>query len=211
MIDRKAFRISGLILFTMIAATVWRLSLLPDWRHQPVANPMLVLFALFSVPAAMLIMMIMPFFIGLTEAKDTLPSWQRWNSKRIVSWGVLFALLQVFVLTRSLGLVSLSRMDTARAMVMLIGVVFMMIGNATPKTPSLPHRGGFELDSWQKIRLLRFVGQLFVSVGLAFVLGGILLPLEWWKPVFLCLMLAAMAAAIWYGIQLRREQSSTDT
>jgi hypothetical protein len=54
---------------------------------------------------------------------------------------------------------------------------------------------------------LRFAGKLFVGLGLAFVLGGILLPLEYWKPVFACLMLAALAAGIRYGVQLRREPS----
>jgi len=45
-----------------------------------------------------------------------------------------------------------------------------------------------------------------VSLGLAFVLGGILLPLEYWNPVFLSLMLAAVTAAIWYSIKLRHER-----
>ena len=43
--------------------------------------------------------------------------------------------------------------------------------------------------------MLRFVGKLFVGLGLAFALGGILLPLEYWQAVFLCLMLAAVTAA----------------
>ncbi len=39
MINRKAFWISLLVLFVMIAADFWRLSLLPDWRHVPVEGP----------------------------------------------------------------------------------------------------------------------------------------------------------------------------
>jgi hypothetical protein len=54
---------------------------------------------------------------------------------------------------------------------------------------------------------VRFAGKLFVGLGLAFVLGGILLPLEYWRPVFLCLMLAAPTAGIWYSIKLRHERS----
>jgi hypothetical protein len=44
------------------------------------------------------------------------------------------------------------------------------------------------------------------SLGLAFVLGGILLPLENWESVFGSLMLTSCAAGIWYGIKLWHER-----
>ena len=76
-----------------------------------------------------------------------------------------------------------------------------------PKTPVPPQRNSLELDSWNANRMLRFVGTLIVALGLAFVLGGILLPLEYWESVFASLMLTALAAGIWYGIKLRHEPS----
>lgn len=210
MIDRKALRISGLILLAMVAATLWRLSLFPDWRHIPAGNHQTITgLVFFAEPASLLIVMIMPFLLKwlMPDPGESLPSWRRWNGKWILSWGVFFALMQAFILARSLGHFSLSGMVVARAAMVVIGIVFMMMGNAMPKAPSPPPRGSFEFDSWQKSRLLRFAGKLFVGLGLAFVLGGILLPLEYWKPVFACLMLAALAAGIWYGVQLRREPS----
>jgi hypothetical protein len=54
--------------------------------------------------------------------------------------------------------------------------------------------------------MLRFAGKLLFGIGLVFILGGILLPLEFWKPVFLCVMLAALAASAWYQIKLRHER-----
>ena len=56
-------------------------------------------------------------------------------------------------------------------------------------------------------RIFRFGGKLFVALGLVFVLGGILLPLEYWESVFGSLMLTALAAGIWYSIKLRHERS----
>jgi hypothetical protein len=35
MIDRKALWISLLLVVAMVVASLWRLSLLPDWRHVP--------------------------------------------------------------------------------------------------------------------------------------------------------------------------------
>ena len=83
----------------------------------------------------------------------------------------------------------------------------MIIGNIAPKTPVAPQRTSFELGSWNATRMFRFGGKLFVGLGLAFVLGGILLPLEFWESVFGSLMLTGLAAGIWYGIKLRHERS----
>jgi hypothetical protein len=209
MIDRKALWISLLVLFAMIAADFWRLSLLAHWR-LPVGGPGshntvsgLVLFA--SPASLLLLLMTLPFIQWLASPKETLPSWRRWSGKWIVSWSILMTLMQAFVLARSLGLISLSGVSLARAVLVWIGIVLMMAGNAAPKAPSLPQRNSFELDPWQKSRLLRFAGKLLFGVGLAFALGGVLLPLEYWRPVFLYLMLAALAAGIWHGIKLRHE------
>jgi uncharacterized membrane protein len=125
---------------------------------------------------------------------------------------VFIALLQAFVLARSLGLISLSGMNQARVGLVLIGIILMMAGNATPKAPSPSQRNSpLELDLWQQNRLLRFAGKLLVGVGLAFALGGALLPLEYWRPVFLCVMLGALAAGIWYRRKLGREPSPTES
>lgn len=210
MIDRKALRIFVLLLFAMTAGAVWRLSLLPDWRlpaggpgsHNTVSG----LF-LFVMPASLLLFMVTPFIQWLAAPKETLPSWRRWSGKWMVSWSVFWALIQAFVLASSLGLVSLSRLDTARGGSVFIGIVFMILGNFAPKAPSQQQCNSSLLDSWRVSRMLRFAGKLFVGLGLAFVLGGILLPLEYWEPVFFCLMLAALTAGIWYSIKLRHERS----
>jgi hypothetical protein len=208
MMDRKAFQISGIIFLAMIAATVWRLSLFQDWRHipnGPGAHHSVSGLFLFAWPASLLMQMAVPLLQWRTWPKETLPSWRRWNGKWIVSWSVLFALLQAFTLAHSLGLVSLSAWAWSRAGLVYIGINFMMMGNITPKAPSRPHRNSFELDPWRQNRMQRFVGKLLFGVGLSFALGGFLLPLELWKPVFFCLMVAALAAGVWYSIKLRHE------
>ncbi len=210
MIDRKAFQISGIIFLAMIAAALWRLSLQSGWYYMLVGPPShrhavsgLVLFA---APATLLMLMATLFLARLTEPKETLPAWRRWGGKWIVSWSVIMILIQAFVLARSLGLVALSNMGLARGVLVWMGIIFMIMGNAAPKAPSPPQRNSVELDSWQKIRLLRFAGKLLVGLGLAFVLGGVLLPLEYWRLIFGGLTLAAFSAGVWYQIKLRHEQ-----
>jgi hypothetical protein len=211
MIDRKALWIFIAIILAMTGATIWQLSLLPDWRHMPLGGPAshntvsgLVLFA---APVSLLFLMVSPFIQWLALPKETLPSLRRWSGKWIVSMSVLMALLQAFVLARSLGIVSPSGLNTARGGSMIIGIMLIIIGNITPKMPVPPQRNSVQPDPWTVSRRLRFGGKLFVGLGLVFVLGGVLLPIEYWEPVFGSLMLTALAAGIWYSIKLRHERS----
>ena len=211
MIERKALWIFIAVILAMTGATIWQLSLLPDWRHMPLGGPgshnTVSGLVLFAAPASLLFFMVSPFIQWLALPKETLPSLRRWSGKWIVSTSVFTALLQAFVLTRSLGLVSPSNLGMARGGSVMIGIMFMIIGNIAPKMPVPPQRNSFQPDSWKVSRMLRFGGKLFVGLGLAFVLGGILFPLEYWESVFGSLMLTALAAGIWYSIKLRHERS----
>jgi hypothetical protein len=211
MIDRKALWIFIAIFLAMTGASVWQLSLLPDWRHIPLGGPgshnTVSGLILFAAPASLLLFMVSPFIQWLALPKESLPSLRRWSGRWIVSTSVFMALLQAFVLTRSLGLVSPSNLGVARGGSVMIGVMFLIFGNIAPKVPVPPQRNSFQLDSWKVSRMLRFGGKLFVGLGLAFVLGGILFPLEYWESVFGSLMLTALAAGVWYSIKLRHERS----
>jgi hypothetical protein len=211
MIDRKALWIYIAVILAMTGATIWQLSLLPDWRHMPLGGPgshnTVSGLVLFAAPVSLLLFMVSPFIQWLSLPRETLPSLRRWSGKWIVSMSVLMALLQAFVLARSLGMVSPSGLGTARGGSVMIGIMFIIIGNITPKMPVPPQRNSFQPDPWTVSRRLRFGGKLFVGLGLVFVLGGILLPIEYWEPVFGSLMLTALAAGIWYSIKLRHERS----
>jgi hypothetical protein len=215
MIDRRKLRISGLLLMAMVAATLWRLSLFSDWRHIPLGNPAdhhtITGLVFFAAPASLLIAMVMTFLTTLLISnvpEESMPAWSRWNGRWLVTLGALMALVQAVTLIRSFGILPLSAQTVARGVVVFIGIIFMVIGNATPKLPSLTALSGpFRLGPWQENRLLRFVGKLLFGLGLFLATSGILLPPALWSSAFLCLALAAFAAAIWYRIKLRREPS----
>jgi hypothetical protein len=189
MIDRKALWIFIAVFLAMTGAAIWQLSLLPDWRHMPLGAPSshnaVSGLALFATPASLLLFMVSPFIQWLALPKEALPALRRWSGKWIVAMSSFMGLCQVFALTCSLGIVSPSGPGIARAGSVMIGIMFMIIGN----------------------RMFRFAGKLLVGLGLAFVLGGMLLPLEYWESVFGSVMLTALAAGIWYGIKLRHERS----
>jgi hypothetical protein len=211
MIDRKALWIFIAVFLAMTGASIWQLSLLPDWRHMPLGGPgshnTVSGLILFAAPASLLLFMVSPFIQWLALPKEALPSLRRWSGKWIVSVSVLMALVQAFGLTCSLGIVSPSGLATARGGSVMIGIMFMILGNIAPKMPVPPQRNSFQPDSWKVSRMLRFGGKLLVGLGLAFVLGGILFPLEYWESVFGSLMLTALAVGIWYSIKLRHERS----
>jgi len=211
MIDRKTLWIFVAAFLATTGAAIWQLSLLSDWRQMPLGGPgshnsasgLLV----FATPVSLLLFMLSPFIQWLALPKESLPSLRRWSGKWIVSTSVVMAVLQVFIVARSMGVVSPSGLGIARGGSVMIGIMFMIMGNIAPKMPVPPRRSSFEIDSWDASRMLRFGGKLLVGLGLAFVLGGILLPSEVWARVFGSLMLTALAAGIWYGVKLRRERS----
>ena len=211
MIDRKTLWIFIAVFLVMTGASIWQLSLLPDWRHMPLGGPhshnTVSGLILFAAPVSLLLCMVSPFIQWLVLPKEAQPSLRRWNGKWIVSFSVLTALFQAFGMMRALGIASPSGLTTARGGSVMIGIMFMILGNIAPKMPVPPQRNSFQPDSWKINRMLRFGGKLSVGLGLAFVLGGILFPLEYWEPVFASLMLAAMAAGIWYNVKLRHERS----
>jgi hypothetical protein len=207
MIDRKALHIFLLTLAALLAASLWQLSLGPHPQHIPAVvhhtYKSFILFAQFSAPAGLLMMMAVPVIQRLGAPMETRPAWRRWGSKWIVSWCVFWSLMQAFTLGHALSFVSQN--PGPRFGLVLIGIIFMMMGNGFPKAPSQPQRNGFELDPWRQNRMLRFAGKLMFGLGLAFALGGFLLPLGYWRPVFSSLMLTALAAGVWYGARLRHE------
>jgi hypothetical protein len=95
MIDRKALWIFIVVFLAMIGASIWQLSLLPDWRHMPLGGPdshtAVSGLILFAAPASLLLFMVSPFIQWLALPKETLPSLRRWSGKWIVSTSVFMA------------------------------------------------------------------------------------------------------------------------
>jgi len=215
MVNRRALWISLPVLFAMVAADLWRLSLLPDWRHVPAegsgnspAMPVLLLFA----PALALL-----FGIGVLFARkwfrsgseEALQAWGRWNGLILLFNTVIAALMQAFVLARSLGaLQSIDRLTLSHGLTVVVGIFMMLVGNMAPKLPRLTARfRSAQLDPWQWNRHLRFGGKLMVVFGLIIAVGMPLLPPEMASPAMLCLAMACLAVNYWHRAKVKRDPS----
>lgn len=213
MINRKALWISILLVLAMIAATLWRLSLLPDWHHVPAEGPdnsrMIPLFALFVPPLIPL------FFMGTLFARQWLRSgpaeavrpWRLYYGLTLVFMTGMMALAQGFNLARSMGaLQSVDRPTLAHIIFVAAGIFMMVAGNSLPKMPWLTARFR-PLDRWQWNQHLRFAGKLSFVLGLFFVVGMPLLPVKIGILVAIGLSIATVAASLWHRAKVRREPS----
>ena len=109
MIDRKGLWILLLLIFAMTAAAIWRLSLAPDWTqvtfigaHGPHTKNGLILFLL---PLCLLLASTIAvatkwLVLGPDEAIQV---HQRRNRLMLLGTGMMVALMQAFMISRSLG------------------------------------------------------------------------------------------------------------
>jgi len=215
MIDRKALGILILLCLATTAAAIWRLSLLADWTQLPIVTPSgpgtrnsLVLF----VPPLSLLFMIA---IGLvmnwlfSGPDEAIQARQRRSRLLLLGSGVMAALAQAFVISRSLhhGL-WLNPETVARAVVGVGGILTMIYGNVVPKLPTVSKRiAALNLDPWQSARSRRLAGWMTVGLGLAMINAAVLLPLRAMAPTTLALCAVYYGTFIWHFAKLKREPS----
>jgi len=215
MIDRKPLWFLILLCLAMTAAAVWRLSLLPDWTQMPMPTPRGM------VTRSGLVLFIQPLCVLFTIAALDAPKWlaSRPNEalatlyRRIrlvpMATGVLLALMQAFLISRSLGhCFGLNPVAIARIGMTVTGIMIIMQGNIIPKLPRVPSRfAALNLDPWQSARSRRFAGRMTVVLGLAEIAGAILLPLRAITVTVLMLTLVFCGAIIWNMVRVKREPS----
>jgi len=215
MIDRKPLWFLILLCLAMTAAAVWRLSLLPDWTQMPMPTPKGM------VTRSGLVLFIPPVCLLFTIAALAAPKWlaSRPNEalatlyRRIrpfpMAAGVLLALMQAFLISRSLGhSLGLNPVAIARIVMTVTGIMIIMQGNAMPKLPRVPSRfAALNLDPGQSARSRRFAGRITVALGFAEIAGAILLPLRAITVTVLILTLAFCGALIWNIVRVKREPS----
>jgi len=218
MIDRKALWISITVLLAMLAAGIWRFSMLPDWHHLPLDGPAskhavngLVLFiSPFGLFVATVSMYGRKWFAAGSD--EAVRPWRRWSTMFVISYCALVGLMQAFIIARSLGYgLAVDRMSFARIAMAAAGILLMAAGNVMPKLPGLSMRlRCLQLDPWQQNRQLRLSGKLMFGLGLSMVCIAAFLPLLPQKilfPLILGPCLAMTAALLWHRVKLKREPS----
>jgi uncharacterized membrane protein len=213
MINRRALWISLLVLFAMIAADVWRLSLLPDWHHIPAEGPgnshTVPVLAFFTPVLAVLFTMAVLFSRKWLRSgpEEAMQPWRRWYGLMLLFNTAIAASAQAFNLARSMGaLQSINRIALSHGIMVVGGIFMILVGNMLPKMPWLLARFR-PLDQWQWNRHLRFGGKVTVIFGVFIALILPLLPVKMVLPATLGLALAVTAVNYWHRAKVRREPS----
>jgi hypothetical protein len=206
MIDRKAFWISSAFVAAMLAAALWRVTQLADWTqwpHRGAGNAPLWLTSsawLLIAPGVVVIIAIMlKMQARMFEASDeALRPWKRWGGSYLVAISVIMALLQAFIITGSLGLLTpIAPVMFLRGMFVVSGLLLVVMSNGLPKLPWLPSRFALaDADADQGAKSLRVRGWLGVLFGLGAIVTG-LLPLGMMQPAVVAV---AIAGAVVWGL-----------
>jgi hypothetical protein len=216
MIDRKTLGILILLVLAMTAAAVWRLSQLPDWTqvtfpgpHGPHTKPGLILF---FIPACGLFMIAVAFGSKwlVSGPDEAIEAHQRRNRLMLVGTGVILAVAQTFMISRSFWLALDVDADLlARGTIMVSAILMMMQGNNMPKLPWISSRfPALQLDPWQQARARRFAGRLSIAYGLTMIAAAASLPVMVIVVGVLCFSPIYVGVIVWYGFRLRREPST---
>ena len=214
MIDRKAVRISILLVLAMIGANIWRLSLLPDWHHVPTEGTgdsrMIPVVWTFGPPLMVLFVMGVLYLRNWLRSgpEESVQRWRLYNGMALLFSATAAALTHAFNIARSLGaLQSVDRRTVAHVIMVAAGVFMMAAGNNLPKMPWLTARFR-PLDPWQWNLHHRFIGKLMVALGLFFAVGMPLVPVGMLIPVMIGLTLMLMVAGFWHRAKVRRDSSA---
>jgi len=215
MIDRRAAFISGALLVLTLAATAWRLALLPDWTHFPyfwpgatptTRNTLGLVIAPMCIVVVAGTLALMPL---LSKASpDAFRSWRRWASPLLIVYAAVCTAMQFFVLARSLGLgLALNPTAVGRAGLVLLAGLIVVSANAMPKLPLLqPRFKALDLDPARRAQSVRFSSRVLVLSGLAIIAVAAFAPLPAnGAPLIFSIVVAAVVISFVRVWQLRRE------
>ncbi len=152
-------------------------------------------FVVFGLP---LLMVLMQCFCCFVNDINAYKHGERKKFERITKWiiPVLTIVLQIAIFAFSMG----QAVDIRRVAVLLVGGMFLVIGNYMPK---LDYIKNYDVETEKARKINRFIGFETVVLGVLFLLS-ILLP-----PIFTvcCLLLLVPYAiiSIIYGIKVGRK------
>ena len=212
MIHRTAVITAIVLVLLMLAATLWRIDLLPDWAYglNGAPPPIRRLAVMFVAPACV------AFLGGLLALKkwlttapaDAVEPWKRWGSQWLVAYAATCTLIHLYLIARSAGFAAPSSPTiVARAIIVLYASLFMVVANRMPKLPWVPSRLRiWHLDPIYGARLLRSGARLLVVWGLAIAIGAVVLPPQMLLPLVASCTIAVVLGAAVIRFALHREQ-----
>lgn len=155
-------------------------------------------FAVFGLPAMMALLQIICCAINDVNAYKF---GERKKFTRVNKWiiPILSIVLQVLTFGYSLGW----NVDIRRAVSVILGVIFLAIGNYLPKFDQAKDIKGKPMDPEKARKVNRFIGYETVIFGALSLLNAFLPTVA--SIIWLILLIPYALIAIWYGVKVSKE------
>ena len=197
----KIFTISGAVCLLPIILGVSLWNKLPDtmaihFNFYGVADNFAPKgFVVFGLPILMVALQAVCCFINDINAHK---HGDRKKFEMVTKWIVpcLTVILQIITLGYSLGW----NIDIRKAVVFVVGVMFLVIGNYMPKFDYVKN---YDLDTDKAIKINRFIGYETVNIGLIFIISIFLPPV--FSVICLFLLIPYAIVSIIYGVKTGRK------
>lgn len=152
-------------------------------------------FVVFGLPCLMVLLQVFCCFINDVNAKK---HGERKKLERATKWiiPVMTIILQTITLGYGLGF----RPDIRKAVALIVGVIFLVVGNYLPK---LDYIKNHDIDTEKARRINRFIGFETVVMGVLFLVSLFFPP----TSTIICLLLVIpyVIVGVVYGIKVGRK------
>lgn len=153
-------------------------------------------FVVFGLPVLMLLLQVVCCFINDINAYK---HGERKKFERATKWiiPIMTVVLQIITLGYGLGL----NVDIRKTAALIVGVIFLVIGNYLPK---LDYVKNYNVDTTKARKINRFIGIETVVMGVLFIISIFCLPTVTLTCIFLLIPYSIIALV--YGIVVGRKK-----
>jgi hypothetical protein len=197
MLDRRAVLVVAALVLAMLAAAIWLV-------FHAARSPIIIISFLMPVCVVMVVAVL---YWRLQSASGDRAAWAAWCGFVVVSYAVICAGLQLWLVLTVLKVITPPALPLVRRFVFaLFGAQFLIFGNWMAKLPP----PGFWRPAWLSLSaageaaMLRFIGWVFALYGLILIASAVLMPMNLIAPIVVSLTLATVIV-----VGVRRRQLRT--
>jgi hypothetical protein len=216
MIDRRAALISAALILVMVAASIFRIALLPDWAYMPSfgphgePGPLRSSLILFFLPGTIVFVVSALWLSGkpVSSSHNGGEVWRALGTFSLVGYSVIMTLLQIYLLLSSYGMGIALGPFVGRIGFCALAALVIVRANQIPKLPwRKPRLGIFpDLGPIQGAKFHRFSARLNVGSTIALLIIAPTIPPSTSARLIFLLLSTMLMLIIVRAFQLQREK-----
>ena len=216
MIDRRAALISAALFLVMVAASICRISMLPDWAYMPSfgpdggPGPQRSSLILFFLPGTIVFVVSTLWLSGkpVSSSHSGREVWRALGTFSLVGYSVVMTLLQIYLLLSSYGIGIARGPLVGRIGFVALAALVIVRANQIPKLPWRKPRIRIfpDLGPIQGAKFHRFSARLTVGSTIALLIIVPTIPPSTSARLVLLLLSTVLILIIVRAFQLQREK-----